>query len=173
MLAPHKSLDSFATLPSRLAADAKYLSDGASVLDAPADDPVYVRFENSLLVAFDGMPAVDIPTKSSSRVFELRTYESHSRKFGKKKIEMFNTAEIDVFLKTGLHPVFFGESIVGPNLPNLVYMLAFEEMAQREKAWDVFGSSPEWKELRSRPEFAGTVSNINVKILKPTGYSQI
>ena len=47
------------------------------------------------------------------------TYYSKS---AKKKIEMFNeVGEIAIFKKTGLQPVFFGETIIGPKLPNHFY----------------------------------------------------
>ena len=58
-----------------------------------------------------------------SRILELRIYESHSTKAGQKKIEMFNEGgEIAIFRKTGLRPVFFGETLIGPLMPNLTYM---------------------------------------------------
>jgi hypothetical protein len=36
---------------------------------------------------------------------------------------MFDTAEIAIFRKAGLQPVFFGNTLIGQNLPNLAYML--------------------------------------------------
>jgi len=173
MLIPYTSLESFSTVADRLAEDNEYQQAGGELLDAPISDPAYARIESSLMVGFDRMPKLEVPKQSRSRIFELRTYESHSRKAGSKKIEMFNTAEIDIFLKTGLKPVFFGQTVIGRQLPNLTYMLCFEDMTARDKTWDVFRADPEWKELRARPEFADTVSNISVKILRPAPYSQI
>ena len=72
-----------------------------------------------------------------------------------KKIEMFNDAgEIKIFRRVGLNPVFFGETLVGRNMPNLTYMVAFDDMAAREKAWNAFRVDPEWVKLRSRPDLA-------------------
>ena len=83
--------------------------------------------ESSLLVAFKGMPHVETPIKSPDRIFQLRIYESPSEMTGQKKIEMFNDAgEIAIFRRVGLHPVFFGETVVGSKMPNLTYMLSFE-----------------------------------------------
>jgi hypothetical protein len=93
---------------------------------------------------------------------------------GKKKVEMFNEGgEIAIFKKTGLTPVFFGESIIGPNLPNLNYMLAFKDMADRDQRWQVFRDDPDWKKLSANPAYRDTVSNITDIILRPTEYSQI
>ena len=54
-------------------------------------------------VAFDGIPVLEKPTGAlagPSRVFELRTYESHTRPRTAKKTEMFNKGEIDIFRRT-------------------------------------------------------------------------
>lgn len=177
VLLPHKSLESFDTTDSRLAADARYQRAGASFLNVPLSDPAYVRMESSLMVAFEQMPRLEVPAGAAEkkpRIFELRTYESHSKKAAKRKIEMFNAGgEIAIFRKTGLRPVFFGETLIGPNLPNLTYMLAFDDMVDRDKSWQSFSSSPEWRELRANPVYADTVSNINVSFLRPASYSQI
>lgn len=169
----HKSLESVATSSARLLADEKYLKDGADFVNASLSDSAYVRMESSLMLAFKGMPKLRVPRKRP-RIFELRTYEAHSIKASKKKIEMFNDGgEIAVFNKTGLEPVFFGETIVGPLMPNLTYMLVFDDLTDRDAKWKVFGGSPEWKKLRSDPQYKDTVSNITDNILRPLPYSQI
>ncbi|MGZ4963288.1 MAG: NIPSNAP family protein [Limisphaerales bacterium] len=170
LLLPHKDLASFAALNDRLGRDEEYLkSDGVS---APPSDPLYVRIESSLMVSFDGLPQLVVPPRKS-RIFELRTYESHSKKANKKKIEMFNRGEIAIFKRTGLAPVFFGETLIGSKLPNLTYMLTFADMAEREKNWATFIADPEWKKMNSIPEYATAVSNISNIFLRPTAYSQI
>jgi len=173
----HKSLDSVANSSERLLADDKYRKDGADFVNASLSDTAYVRVESSLMVAFKDMPQLSVPKQkleNRSRIFELRTYESHSIKASKKKIEMFNEGgEIAVFNETGLSPVFFGETIVGPQMPNLTYMLVFDNLTDRDAKWKVFGGSPAWKKLRSDPQYRDTVSNITDIILRPTGYSQI
>jgi len=171
----HKSLDSVVNSAARLMADDKFRD--SDFANASLSDPGYVRVRSSLMVAFKDMPKLAVPkqkTENKSRIFELRTYESHSIKASKKKIEMFNEGgEIAVFKKTGLAPVFFGETLVGPQMPNLTYMLVFDDLTDRDAKWKVFGSDPEWKKLRSDPQYKDTVSNITDIILRPTPYSQI
>jgi hypothetical protein len=58
-------------------------------------------------------------------------------------------------------------------MPNLIYMLVFENMADRDKKWGIFGGSPEWKKLRANTAYKDTVSNITDIILRPAPYSQI
>lgn len=178
ILIPHKSLESFATLEDRLIADAEFLKAGAEFLNAPATDPSYVRYESSLMVAFAGIPKLEVPAgvaEKKARIFELRTYESHSKKANLKKVEMFNNGEIAIFRRTGLKPVFFGETLIGSKMPNLTYMLTFEDMAEREKNWKTFVADPEWKKLSSTPGYTDPeiVSNISNVFLRPAAYSQI
>lgn len=175
VLLPHKDIWSFLNLTAKLSTDQEFLDIGQAFLDAPAENPAYKRMESSLLVAFDGMQRLETPITSPGRVIQLRTYESSSVSAGQKKIEMFNNGEIDIFRKTGLHPVFFGETVAGDKMPNLTYMLVFKDDAEREANWKQFGSDPEWKALKSLPEYADRkiVSNITNLLLRPAPYSQI
>ena len=175
VLLRHSSLEALATLTQRLQGDAEYLSKGAAFLDAPKTAPAYKRVESTLLAAFTGMTALETPVAGPDRVFQLRIYESPSVKTGQKKIEMFNTAEIAIFRKVGLHPVFFGECLVGTKMPNLTYMLGFESMDEQKANWGKFGASPEWQKLRAIPDYADAkiLCGITNLVLKPAEYSQI
>jgi NIPSNAP len=173
VLLVHKSLDTVVNSSSMLMADDQYRTAGAAFVDTPLSDPAYIRVESSLLRAFKGMPELHVPDKKR-RIVELRRYESHSIKAGKKKIEMFNEGgEMAIFHKVGMEPVFFSETIIGPRMPNLTYMLAFEDMADRDKRWGAFGGSADWKKLSADPQYKDTVSNITDIVLRPARYSQI
>ena len=104
---------------------------------------------------------------------ELRTYESNNEEAGQRKIKMFNSEEIALFDKVGLRCVFFGEILAGPQMPALMYMLEFKDMDERKANWKKFGDSSEWNVLKSKPEFANTVSVVNKVFLVPLDYSQI
>src|SRR5438128_9513015 len=93
VLLVHRSLDAFASLAERLAADAEYEKAAAAYLNAEATAPAFVRIDTSLMRPFEAMPKLELPFGGGeagrrSRIFELRTYESHSEKAAKKKIEM-------------------------------------------------------------------------------------
>lgn len=144
-------LSSFAGMGAMEAAMEKLAADGQYQKQMEALDAKgglsYVRMETNLLRAFATMPEVEIPPVEAgkpARVFELRTYESNSPVTLKKKIAMFETGgETAIFRKVGLTPVFFGEAIAGRQMPNLTYMIAYDNLAAREKNWAAFGSSPE------------------------------
>jgi hypothetical protein len=174
VLLPHKSLESVVTASGLIGSDADYRKAAASVLDAPKSDPAYERIESTLMLAFEAVPKLETPTKADSRIFQLRIYESHNSLAAKKKIEMFNTGgEIAVFRKAGMNPVFFGQSLIGPKLPNLTYMLGFDDMDAKEKAWNVFREHPDWKKLKEDPYYKDTVSNVTNIMLRPASCSQI
>jgi len=178
VLLPHPTLESLITTTQRVRADAAFKEAGAEFLDAPASDPPYVRVESSLLVAFEGMPKLEMPPfagPGKSPLYELRTYESHSLKANFKKVEMFNRWEIDIFRHNGLLPVFFGQSIIGARQPCLTYMLAFENQEAHDKNWSSFVGDPDWKKVSKTPGFTDgeIVSNISNLFLRPTAYSQI
>ncbi len=165
-------------MDEKLFADAEFKKAGADVLNAPPSDPAYVRAESSLMKSFEAIPRIEIPTAAKEkkpRLFELRTYESHSRRANKKKIEMFNQGEIAIFRRAGLQPVFFGETLIGAKLPNLTYMLVFDNMAAREKNWAAFASDPEWKKLSATPGYTDPeiVTNISNIFLRPLPFSEI
>ena len=178
-LIPHPSLESVVTTHERLAADPQYLEAGAAFVNAPATEPAYVRVESFLLAAFAAMPRLEPPPpgagENTRRIFELRTYESHSKKANLKKIGMFNNAEIAIFRRTGLRPVFFGETMVGAGMPSLTYLLTFTDMEERTRNWATFVADPEWHKLSSMPGYTDPeiVSNISNVILSPAPYSQI
>ncbi len=173
VLIPHKSLDSVVSMQSKLDKDKEYTEAVGDFLKAPLSDPAYVRMESSLMAAFTNMPVLKA-SGSGTRIFEMRVYESHSKDANTRKVEMFNDGgEIDVFLESGFRPVFFGETIIGPRMPNLTYMLEHKDLEERAASWSVFSKSPGWQALRKDEYYAGTVSNISVEILKPASYSQI
>jgi hypothetical protein len=178
VLLPYKSLADFGTAIDRVRADEEYKKLGAEFLNAPATDPAYVRVESSLMGAIAGVPKLEVPAgaaEKKARIFELRTYESHSKAANKKKIEMFNTGELAIFRRAGLQPVFFGETLIGTRMPNLTYMLTFEDMAAHDKNWHTFIADPEWKKLSTTPGYtdAEIVCNISNVFLRPAAYSQI
>jgi hypothetical protein len=179
VLIPSTSLDDLARLDARVQDDQEFVRAGAAYLDAPATDPAYVRQEVSLLSAFAKVPRIEVPAATAAkrpRLFELRIYESASERAHLAKVRMFDElGEVEIFRKVGLTPVFFGRTIVGPRMPNFAYMLVHDDMAAREKSWDAFRTSPDWKKLAATPGYgdAEIVSNITTIFLRPGAASQV
>jgi hypothetical protein len=179
LLVPHPNADSVPTLAGRLSADPEYRSAAAPFRSLPASDPLYLAREASLMVAFDSVPAVEVPAgplAAPSRVFELRTYVSHSEAANLKKIEMFEAGgEIAIFRRVGIAPVFFGRNVIGPALPSVTYMVVFPDMAGRDKGWTAFREDPAWVKLRGTAGYtnAEILTSTHNVLLRPTEYSQL
>lgn len=175
VILPHKSAESFAAFEATLAADKAFQEAGSAVLTAPKNNPAYARYESSLLLGFEDCPAVQAPSKAATRLAQLRIYESHNNERALKKIAMFNNegGEIKIFNRVGLNPVFFGQALAGARMPNLTYMVAFDDEAAQKKAWDAFRADPAWKKLSADEAYKDTVSNITNWVLRPTPASQI
>lgn len=151
-------------------------SSFADAENSPDLDFDYVRYDKTLLRAFTGMPELKNPPHSKNgHIFELRTYESNNSATLRKKIDMFNGGEMAIFERLGMNPVFFGEALAGSRMPHLTYMLAYEDLAARDRLWKDFGADPAWQKLRTTPGLADAdiVSNISNTILRPAAISDI
>jgi hypothetical protein len=174
LLIPATSIEALVMLDTRLTEDAEFTKASAAFWGAPASAPAFVRVESSLLSAFPEWPKIVAP-KGDKRIFQLRTYESASYAGHVRKVQMFNEAEIGIFTRTGLAPVFFGDTLIGSRMPSLTYMLTFSDVADLNAKWNVFVSDPAWKELSHRPEYADAeiVSTITNLYLSPLSCSQV
>ena len=175
VLIPYNSLEHFAQVKAGLEADEAYQINAADYLNAPATAPAYERIESSLMKALKGFPEVAVPQKKE-RIFELRQYQSPTEAAGQKKIEMFNDqGEIDIFRRLQFNPVFWGETIIGPEMPNLTYMVTFDDLAAKDALWATFLADEEWKEISVVPGYPNEllINLITSTILVPTAQSQI
>ena len=60
-------------------------------------------------------------------------------------------------------------------MPNLTYLIPFENLAAREKAWDAFGADAEWVKVRKESiEKYGQISSVvQISIFKAAEYSPV
>lgn len=172
---PYGSLEHFEQVNAGLEIDEVYQKNGAAYLNAPAATPAYERIESSLMKAFKNFPSMAVPQKEE-RIFELRQYQSPTEAALKKKIGMFNDmGEIDIFQRLQFHPVFWGETIIGPELPNLTYMVTFDDLAAKDAQWATFMADKQWKEISTVDGYSNEllINLITSTVLIPTGNSQI
>ncbi|MEK9608214.1 MAG: NIPSNAP family containing protein, partial [Flavobacteriaceae bacterium] len=116
---PYANMEEYQKVTSDLSSDAE-LQQASSVLN-PVDKPMFNRYQTSLYIAFDGMPKM-IKPDNKNRFYELRTYESHSEDAYRRKVNMFNEGELDLFAELDFGSVFFGDKIAGDRMPCLTYM---------------------------------------------------
>lgn len=172
---PFKTVDQFIQLPDKLEKDQVYMKAGKEFLDAPYNQPSFVRYESIFLKAFAYMPEFKIPkftTPPSERIYELRSYESATEAKATKKIQMFNDGgEIGVFESVGANAVFYGQVLLGSLKPRLMYMTTYSDMKSHDEHWKAFVNTDGWKKLSTMEEYKNTVSKANPYLLHPTSYS--
>lgn len=176
MLIPFKTLAAFSELNQKLAADAAYAKAAADYFATAMADAPYSRIESKFMKAFAGMPVIEQPEYSLNkqpRLFELRTYESHNADKARLKVEMFNEGEIDIMRAVKLAPLFYGETLIGSDVPNLTYMLTAPDMKAHDEHWNGFRTHPDWLVMKGLDKYKDTVSKINRWYLAPTAYSQL
>ena len=103
-------------------------------------------------------------------LYEYRRYEANP---GKLPALHRRFAEITtkIWEKHGIRVVAFWEPIFGAN-NELHYMLAWEDMAERDRKWEAFQRDPEWQSARAETEKDGPlVARVNNQLWRPTHFS--
>lgn len=87
--------------------------------------------------------------------------------------QRFETITSKFFEKHGIKVVGYWEPVVGTS-NQLIYLVEWESMAQREERWGAFQSDPGWNEARAKTEASGPiVASVVNSFLKPTSYSPL
>lgn len=177
VLIPHATLESFVHVSATLNNDPAVQKAGAGYLEASKASPAFERIDTWLLLAFAGMPRLEVPSfsrqRTPTRVFEMRDYESHSELKALNKMAMFNDGEITLMKDLGMAPVFFGQALAGPDLPHLRYITSGPDLATHLANWGKFGPDPRWTGMKDQPRYADNVSKNTPRFLTPKPYSPI
>ena len=72
-----------------------------------------------------------------------------------------------------LAPLFYGETLIGNDVPNRTYMLTAPNMEAHDAHWNGFRTHPKWQVMKKIERYKNTVSKINRWYLAPTDYSQL
>ena len=176
VLIPMLSLEQLPLLEDLYTKDALLQKAGAAYFDLPYNTPPYQRLETSIMRAFRDMPSMQVPAlkgEPSQRIYELRSYEGATEALYRRKVHMFNEGgEIKLFERLGFNAVFYAEVLAGSNMPNLVYMTSFDNIASREQHWKDFGKDPEWIRISTMPYYQHTVSKADIILLHPSTCSE-
>ena len=76
-----------------------------------------------------------------------------------------------MFAKHEIKIVGYWENIIGTS-NQLIYMVEWESLAERERKWGAFQVDPEWIAARAQTEASGPiVAKVTNSIMAPTSYS--
>jgi len=176
VLITYPKIEMFTEQTDMLAKDEEYQAAAKEYSDRPLKDPNFVRIESRFMKAFAGMPTLEPPKQFADgkpRIFELRLYQSHTERHAAKKVEMFNKGEIQIMRDADMGPVFFGQTLIGADAPNLIYMLSADDEESHKKHWQAFLKHEDWKRMSKMEEYKDTVSKIENWFLKPVKFSRL
>ena len=106
-------------------------------------------------------------------IYELRIYTAHPGKLPALQAR-FREHTCALFEKHGIKNVGYWVNAIGGRSDELWYMLAYEDLAARQKAWAEFGADPEWQEARAASEVDGPlVHHTENRIMTPTNFSPL
>ncbi len=172
--AAFSSAEACAALDAKLLADAAFVKAAAPIFEAPMKDPLYDACAGSLLYTFATCPQVKQVTASADRLLQLRIYNSYTIERNDKKSAMFESGgEIGIFRACGMPPVFFSRGVAGDRLPNVTYMLGFDNKDAKDAAWKLFRGHPDWLKLKADPQYKDTANKITNIVLRPSKASQL
>ena len=100
--------------------------------------------------AFSPAFAPPNPPPKAPRVYEMRVYQTHTQKELRGLVERFAEAEAKILKRSGSDPMMFGITAFGPDKPNLTWMMAFDDLAARDRFTAAFNADPEWVALRKQ-----------------------
>lgn len=106
-------------------------------------------------------------------IYELRVYRALPGRMP-ALLKRFETRTLKIWERMGIRQVGFWTTLIGPCHLELIYMLAWESMGDRQAKWDKFQADPEWLEAWADSEKDGIiVGNVESSFLKPTSFSAV
>jgi len=140
------------------------------------EDGPYEEYSERLLGATPFSPPLPVAQGNDpARIFELRVYHSPTSRQLAALNDRFEGKEIGIFHRSGIHPILYTNAVTGDHLPNLTYLIPFDSLAAREKAWAAFASDPEWIKVRAESvqKFGQISSVIEMSIWRATAFSPV
>ena len=108
-------------------------------------------------------------------IYEYRVYQAVPRQL--KTLTKVIEIAVPFFQKHGMKVlgVWTTHLTISENSNQLIYMVAFDDMAHLEKAWEAFRSDPEWLAALKKVTGTGPMSNyldhFSNYVMTPTDYS--
>ena len=108
--------------------------------------------------------------KVTTNVQEMRVYHAMPGRLPDLNAR-FENHTMRLFEKHGITNVGYWTEDVGTS-NQLVYMLGYDGLGNREKSWSAFGADPDWQKARAASEVNGPLVRMSESsIMRPTPYS--
>ena len=106
-------------------------------------------------------------------IYEMRVYHCVPGKLP-ALLNRFESKTLGIWAKHGIRQAGFFTTVVGETNQQLVYFLAWDSLAEREKKWGAFMVDQEWLAVRAETEKDGQiVAKVVNQLLAPTAFSSV
>ena len=106
-------------------------------------------------------------------IHELRIYHCRPGKLP-ALLDRFATITLPIWDRFGIRQAGFWTTAIGESNQQLLYLLAWESLAEREAKWTAFQNDPEWQAKRAETEANGPLlTHVSNQILQPTAFSAV
>jgi hypothetical protein len=130
---------------------------------------------SSILEATSYSPAVVVSKAEKPRYYEIRIYHASTEWQLRAINDRFTGATMRLFHAHGIEPLFLTTKRVGPNMPNVTYLIPWDSLGAREKAWEAFNADPDWVKARKDSIDKGgqIVINSDIEVYRAAAYSPV
>ncbi len=106
-------------------------------------------------------------------IYEQRVYQAMPGRLP-DLLRRFERLTLGMFERHGIRQAGFWTYLVGGSSNDLVYLLAWETMAERERKWTAFQHDPDWLAGKADTERDGPiVASVTNSFLASTGFSAL
>jgi hypothetical protein len=106
-------------------------------------------------------------------IYELRIYTANPGKMARLQAR-FRDHTLRLFERHGIRSVGYWTNLIGGRSDELWYLVSYESLADRERAWTEFLADPEWRKARQESEQDGPlVHHLENRVLNPTDFSPL
>ena len=103
-------------------------------------------------------------------VYELRIYHCLPGRLP-ALLKRFEGTTLGLWERHGIRQAGFWTTLIGPTNQSLTYLLAWENLAERETKWNAFQTDPEWLQKRAASVGDGQIVElIESSFLTPTAW---
>ncbi len=106
-------------------------------------------------------------------LYELRIYDCCPGRLP-ALLARFENTTLKIWERFGIRQAGFWTTVIGESNQQLIYLLQWDSLAEREEKWNAFQADPEWQAARAASEKdAAIVANVSSQIVAPTAFSSV
>ena len=106
-------------------------------------------------------------------IYEQRIYEAMPGRLP-DLLKRFNEITLVIWDRLGIRQAGFWTVLIGESSNQLIYLLEWESMAERERVWGAFMADQEWIQKKAGTEVNGPLTSlISNQFLQPTSFSKV